>query len=139
MRDAIAVMALAMFALSNLPAHAEDGPFEKFFKRMRHAFRDTKGEARDHRPPPRRAADKVEDAGERGVHSPPSESNTRSTQRASTSKSGKRDLPYATPVPGKKGFVTSPFAPNSGYIDVRDFPPGTEVKDPYTGKTFRTP
>jgi len=35
--------------------------------------------------------------------------------------------------------VTSPFSPNSGYIDVRGFSPGTPVKDPYTGKVFLTP
>src|SRR5439155_16140795 len=46
---------------------------------------------------------------------------------------------YGTPVPGKNGFVTSPFSPNSGYIDVRGFAPGTPVKDPYTGKVFLTP
>jgi hypothetical protein len=54
-------------------------------------------------------------------------------------KGGKADVPYAIPVPGKQGFVTSPFAPESGYIDVHQFPPGTYVKDPFTGKVFRTP
>lgn len=51
----------------------------------------------------------------------------------------KGDLPYAKPVPGKPGFVTSPYDPYKGYIDVRGFPPGTEVKDPYSGKTFLVP
>jgi len=51
----------------------------------------------------------------------------------------KKDYPYAQPVPGKPGFVTSPFAPYSGYVDVRGFPPGTEVKDPYTQKVFLVP
>ena len=51
----------------------------------------------------------------------------------------RRDLPYGIPVPNKSGFVTSPYAPKSGYVDVRGFPSGTEVKDPYTGKTFLTP
>jgi hypothetical protein len=51
----------------------------------------------------------------------------------------KKDYPYGTPVPGKPGFVTSPHAPYSGYVDVRGFPPGTEVKDPYTGKVFLVP
>src|SRR4051812_31157418 len=52
---------------------------------------------------------------------------------------GNRDLPYAVPAPNRPGFVTSPYAPTRGFVDVRGFPSGTEVKDPYTGKVFRTP
>ncbi len=52
---------------------------------------------------------------------------------------GPQNLPYAQPVPGKPGFVTSPYAPGDGYVDVRGFPPGTEVKDPYTQKVFLVP
>ncbi|HEX8296700.1 MAG TPA: M56 family metallopeptidase [Chthoniobacteraceae bacterium] len=44
-----------------------------------------------------------------------------------------------TPVLNKPGFVTSPFSPDKGYIDVRGFPSGVEVKDPYSGKMFRLP
>ena len=49
------------------------------------------------------------------------------------------DLPYGLPVPNKPGFVISPFSPNAGYVDIRGFPTGAEVKDPYTGKVFITP
>ncbi len=49
------------------------------------------------------------------------------------------DLPVGAPVPNKPGFVTSPHAPDQGYVDLRGFPPGTEVKCPYTGKLFRVP
>jgi len=51
----------------------------------------------------------------------------------------KADYPYAQPVPGKPGYVVSPYAPGSGYVDVRGWAPGTEVKDPYTGKIFLVP
>ena len=40
---------------------------------------------------------------------------------------------------GKPGFVFSPYDQYKGYIDVRGFPPGTEVKDPYSGKSFLVP
>jgi len=54
-------------------------------------------------------------------------------------KNSKRDMPYGIPVPNKPGFVTSPYAPKAGYVDVRGFASGTEVKDPYSGKIFLTP
>ena len=50
-----------------------------------------------------------------------------------------REIAYGTPVPGKPGFVTSPHSPYAGYVDVRGFPPGTEVKCPYSGKIFLVP
>jgi hypothetical protein len=48
-------------------------------------------------------------------------------------------VPYGIPVPGKSGFVESPYSSGAGYVDVRGFAPGSEVKDPYSGKIFRVP
>jgi hypothetical protein len=56
----------------------------------------------------------------------------------STTTPTKSDPPYGVPVPGKPGFVTSPFSPDK-LTDVRGYAPGTEVKDPYTGKIFLVP
>ncbi len=49
------------------------------------------------------------------------------------------DLQYGSPVPGKKGFVYSPFDKSAGFVDVRDIAPGTKVRCPYTGKIFKVP
>lgn len=46
--------------------------------------------------------------------------------------------PYASPVPGKPGFVYSPYD-TKFLIDVRGAPPGTEINDPNTGKPLRVP
>ena len=73
------------------------------------------------------------------VPAPPGQGNVRGPKAASGAKQQKADLPYGIPVPGKPGFVTSPFTPDGGYVDVTGFPPGTPVKDPYTGKIFLTP
>ncbi|MDQ2658817.1 MAG: hypothetical protein M3Y03_00175 [Verrucomicrobiota bacterium] len=54
------------------------------------------------------------------------------------STTAKGDYPYGVPVPGKAGFVRSPFSPDK-MTDVRGYAPGTEVKDPYTGKIFLVP
>src|SRR5437870_10412980 len=37
---------------------------------------------------------------------------------------GKKDMPFGIPVPGKKGFVTSPYLPDGDYVDVSAFAPG---------------
>lgn len=52
----------------------------------------------------------------------------------------KKDYPFANKVPGKEGFVFSPY--NNKVVDVRDIPSGTLVQDPtYTGGKgyFRVP
>ena len=49
------------------------------------------------------------------------------------------ELPYGSPVIGKKGFVYSPYAPEQGMVDVTDIPSGTKVECPYTHKVFRVP
>lgn len=51
------------------------------------------------------------------------------------------DYPFANPVPGKTGFVFSPY--NNKMVDVRDIPSGTLVRDPTypeaDKKFFRVP
>jgi hypothetical protein len=50
-------------------------------------------------------------------------------------------LKFATPVPGKHGFVYPPGMEQDpkNMLDVRDFTPGQKVKDPRSGKVFLVP
>lgn len=48
-------------------------------------------------------------------------------------------VPTAKPVPGKPGYVFSPFDPSGGYVDVTGYTSGQKVKDPYSGKIFLVP
>lgn len=49
------------------------------------------------------------------------------------------EIPTAKTVEGRPGFVVSPYDPVTGYIDVNGMAPGSEMRDPYTGKIFRIP
>ena len=130
------------------PAARKPGPFENFFRKLKDAFSKPQQHKSTRRSshkqtvatPSPSSEGSVTPAATSGASAPPSEPsehNTRAATRAASKKG--EDLPYGTPVPGKKGFVTSPFSPDAGYIDVRGFVPGTPVKDPYTGKVFLTP
>src|SRR5436190_18148453 len=48
-------------------------------------------------------------------------------------------FPVAKPVPGKPGYVFSPYDPNGGYVDVTGYLSGSQVKDPYSQKIFLVP
>ncbi|MFD0894823.1 hypothetical protein KBB96_04600 [Luteolibacter ambystomatis] len=63
------------------------------------------------------------------------------TQPKPPKQENKKDYPFANPVPGKEGFVFSPY--NNKMVDVRDIASGTLVEDPtYKAgdkKYFRVP
>ena len=74
----------------------------------------------------------------------PSPSPTNVTEKSKPSPSPSRSstqgqFPTARPVPGKPGYVFSPFDPSGGYVDVTGYTSGQKVKDPYSGKIFLVP
>lgn len=155
----ILILSLTVFLAGGHPATAGN-PIGDFFKRLGDSIAHPKST-----PPPRRKLQKSstgkkradslstapQDAPPAGPSVQPSPTPTpmrqpmpvpqlvRAADGVPPSKKPRRDLPYGIPVPNKAGFVTSPYAPKAGFVDVRNFPSGTEVKDPYTGKTFLTP
>ena len=73
--------------------------------------------------------------------SPTGRENASSNPKASPTPqtASQTQFPYGKPVPGKPGYVYSPFDRNGGYVDVTGYSPGSKVKDPYTGKIFLVP
>ena len=123
---------------------AKAGPFRDFFTAIRSAIAQPKEKARRHRSSHKHNETPPSDASTSQtsgspVPASPDQRDVRWAKAASGASQQKTELPYGTPVPGKPWLVTSPFAPDSGYVDVTGFPPETAVEDPYTGKIFLTP
>ncbi|PYJ44949.1 MAG: hypothetical protein DME85_14015 [Verrucomicrobia bacterium] len=137
------VVWLSIATLISATDVAKAGPFRDFFRALRSAIAHPNEKPRRHRShkhnetPPSDASNGQTSGSP--VPAPPGQRDVRWAKAASGANQQKTELPYGTPVPGKPGLVTSPFAPDSGYIDVTGFPPRTEVEDPYTGRIFLTP
>ena len=138
------VVWLSIFALFAATEAAEAGPFEDFFRAVRRSIAHPDQKPRRHRSshkhnetPPSDASNSQTSGSP--VPTSPGQREVRWAKAASVASQQKTELPYGTPVPGKPGLVTSPFAAESGYVNVTGSPPGTAVEDPYTGKIFLTP
>jgi hypothetical protein len=58
---------------------------------------------------------------------------------SSQASSGQPDFPTAKLVPGKPGYVISPFDSSGRYVDTSGYTSGSKVKDPWTNKIFIVP
>jgi hypothetical protein len=85
-----------------------------------------------------------------GQRMPPGTASAARTTRKETAQSSTRagssrpstsqeNFPTAKAVPGKSGYVFSPFDAEGRYVDVSGFASGTKVKDPWTDKIFLVP
>jgi hypothetical protein len=143
-RRCLALVILLSIFLSIANHAAKAGPFQDFFKTLRSAVARPKETPRPRRGTHNRKKTPPSDASnsqtsEKPTPAPGGQTEVRWAKAASNAGDQKADLPYGTPVQGKPGLVTSPFAPDAGYVQVLGFPPGSPVEDPYTGKIFLTP
>jgi len=70
---------------------------------------------------------------------PPAQISSATPTPAPRSTTSSVQFPTAKPVPGKPGYVFSPYDPNGGYVDVTGYQSGSKVKDPYSQKIFLVP
>ena len=66
----------------------------------------------------------------------PSKTKPSSSSHASP---GQAEFPTAKSVPGKPGYVISPFDSSGRYVDTSGYTSGSKVKDPWTNKIFIVP
>ncbi len=148
------VMLAALLAVGMSVTPAEADPVGDFFKRLGRSITNPQPrkqpDRRSAKTPPKRAATGSPSPSPSLSLSPvpttsPSPSPTplqvieRRGLAAPRGEGNARDLPYGVPVPGRPGFVTSPYAPTRGQVDLREFTSGAEVEDPFTGKVFLVP
>ena len=69
----------------------------------------------------------------------PTDANATPAPAADATPAAPTEIPFGTPVMGRKGHVRSPYAEDMGLVDVTDIPAGAKVKCPFTGKVFRVP
>ena len=121
-----ALVILLSISLSTVTDAAKAGPFRDFFRTLRSAIANPKETPRPHRSAHKRKKTAPSDASnsqtsDKPTPMPGGRTDVRWARAASSESDQKADLPYGTTVPGKPGFVTSPFAPDAGYVQVLRF------------------
>ena len=91
--------------------------------------------------PPQTAAERRQSRSSSEVPRTTRKETAQSSTRAGSSRpsTSQENFPTAKAVPGKSGYVFSPFDAEGRYVDVSGFAPGTKVKDPWTDKIFLVP
>jgi hypothetical protein len=85
-----------------------------------------------------RTPDAPSSAAPRVARKEPMQSKTKQSSSSGAS-SAQPEFPTAKLVPGKSGYVISPFDSSGRYVDVTGYASGSKVKDPWTNKIFIVP
>jgi hypothetical protein len=127
------------------PSHYSESDPERFYRQQQEVLEN---QPRQPYPPPPASDDEpnqAEPPEERDQNQPygqeqppPEEQSSPSTETDNGSQNPPDAQNPPTARPGKNGIVESPFVPGKS-VDIKGYPPGTAVKDPYTGKVFLTP
>ncbi len=136
----LSVTSLCLILAASPPSSAD--PIGDFFKRLGHSIAHPSSRPKPKPHTEKNRSGKVETSASPTATPSPTPTPEEVVRRAAlvTEKTDlRRDLPYAIPVANRPGFVTSPYAPTQGMVDVRGIQGGTQVKDPFTGKVFLTP
>jgi hypothetical protein len=88
-------------------------------------------------PQPQPATERIPSSQPRVVHREMAQPKTKAS--SSRPSSTQAEFPTAKAVPGKPGYVVSPFDSSGRYVDVSGYASGTKVKDPWTDKIFIVP
>ncbi|MGH7982260.1 MAG: hypothetical protein ACREFF_03830 [Candidatus Udaeobacter sp.] len=91
--------------------------------------------------PPQTAAERPQSRTSSEVPRTTRNETAQSSTKAGSSRpsASQENFPTGKSVPGKPGYVFSPFDREGRYVDVSGYAPGTKVKDPWTDKIFLVP
>lgn len=137
----VKVLTTMVLLAGSVPAKAN--PFTRFLHSGRHLHHRHAGSHRqgDEKTNPSPSPGPVQPAATQPTPTepPPTAPSGGAVPSSRMKKESNRRLPSGVPVKNKPGFLRSPYGQQETVIDVRGFPSGTEVKDPFTGKSFVTP
>src|SRR5215218_9135492 len=123
------LVSLLFIASLHMSEAAVADPVGNFFRRLGDSIAHPNRTRKTSRTTKRRTSNKPVDpnapgqtatSGYQDVSVPEPTPTVRAASAAPAVRGERRDLPFGIPVPNKTGFVTSPYSPKRGMVDVRN-------------------